>query len=142
MEDIPAEEGNCQFEALAVWHYGSRDSYHVIKEAIIQELLDEPSVYDVGYLEEGESLSDYIRRLQDPTLNEWGCEITLLAMANAFNVNVIVLSSSPGGSACYCFSPYYPAVEGSEPRNVYWLLLHNHHYEIVYDARWLICDAA
>ena len=131
-----AGDGNCQFEALSVWRYSSRQYHAGVKQAIIKQLEEHLDVYEHMYTEGG-NLSDYIDRLSACGHNEWGCNVTLQAWCDAKKVVVAVISASAGGTCAQHFVPRLGPFEPDEQWPVYFLLYKDNHYEVAYNHRLL-----
>jgi hypothetical protein len=132
MQCISAEDGNCQFEALSVFRFGTRSKWNEVKKLAIRELGQAVDHYQKIY-HDGVLLTDYIAKLSDKTTNEWGCGVTLSAMCNCWHVKIVVITATPGGTYAHMIKPDLVVTDPSEKLLCYTLLLQDNHYEVLFN---------
>jgi len=89
VERVVTGDGACQFRAVADQLYGSEAYHPAIREAAVRQLTEHGSTY--SSFVSGEPYGDYVRKMGNP--REWGDAITLQAIADAYGVRIIVVSS-------------------------------------------------
>jgi hypothetical protein len=80
-------DGNCQFRAIADQLYGAPDRYREVRALAIAELEKGAELYS-GFVTDDEPWTDYVARMRDES--EWGDNLTLMALAAAAALRVIV----------------------------------------------------
>lgn len=80
-------DGNCQFRAVADQLYGDPDRYRQVRKMAIAELERGQELYK-GFITDDESFDAYVSRMRDES--EWGDMTTLMALAAAASLRVIV----------------------------------------------------
>ncbi|MBM4932731.1 hypothetical protein HYO31_22350 [Vibrio parahaemolyticus] len=84
--------GNCMFRAMAYHLTGSQDNHHTVRIRAINWLICNPSILMV-FAAQGEghfSAASYLSNMARP--GEWGDEIMLMAIAQAYNISIMVYS--------------------------------------------------
>eukprot|EP00667_Euglena_gracilis_P006550 EG_transcript_6608 len=93
-EVVMADDGHCQFRALAHQLCGSADHHAWVRQQVVERLTHHKEEY-VGFIaEDGET--KYAQYVEGQAKGAWGDEITLRAFADAFGVAVHVVMSMDG----------------------------------------------
>mmetsp|Transcript_24915 Transcript_24915/g.77571 ORF Transcript_24915/g.77571 Transcript_24915/m.77571 type:complete len:261 (+) Transcript_24915:92-874(+) len=80
-------DGNCQFRAVADQLFGDQSRYRQVRNMAIAELEGNPEIYS-NFITDDEKFADYCHRMRDEA--EWGDMTTLMALAGAGSLRVIV----------------------------------------------------
>ena len=99
-------DGACQFRALADAIYGDQELHAEVRERALALLRAQKERF-VGFVEE-ESWEQYMQRMA--RIDEWGDNLTLQSLADAFDVDINVISSSAEGGVL-CILPLKAASE-------------------------------
>ena len=100
-------DGACQFRAVAEAIYGDQELHAEVRERALALLRTQKERF-VGFVEE-ESWELYLQRMA--RIDEWGDNLTLQSLADAFDVDINVISSfAEGGVLCIL-----PLKAASEP---------------------------
>lgn len=82
-------DGACQFRAVADQLFGNQEQHAIVRARAVAQLQAHPEVY-AGFAV-AESFEEYLVRMSEPTT--WGDNLSLQAIADAFNVKVCIVSS-------------------------------------------------
>lgn len=90
--DVMADDGNCQFRAIAHQLYnGDQDGFHgKVRETVVEYMHKHEAEFNFLFEDEKE-FNRYLGGMA--RARTWGDELTLKAAANAYNVNIHVLTS-------------------------------------------------
>eukprot|EP00667_Euglena_gracilis_P002046 EG_transcript_2046 len=126
-EVVMADDGHCQFRALAHQLCGSADHHEWVRARVVDHMSRNRTHYRAYF--EGDD-AEFEAYLDDMAEDEWGDELTLSAFADAFGVVVHVVMSAP--------SPWYmtwePAGNPAAPHHVVVSYLSPVHYNAVMPA--------
>ena len=87
--DIPSD-GNCQFRALSFELFGSEEHHLKIRTVAVAWLAEHGATYS-GFIGDEADWWAYLGRMRDP--GEWGDELTLRAVSDAYGVIVHLVTS-------------------------------------------------
>jgi hypothetical protein len=92
LTEVPmADDGNCQFRALAHQFYGTADLHRWVRHQVVQHIRDHPDRYSVYF----DGAAEFETYLADMAAAEWGDELTLKACSDQFQAVVhLVMSTS------------------------------------------------
>jgi len=82
-------DGNCQFASASDQLYGTPRHHKAVRAAVVRRLKSDPDHYS-PYVP-GQSYEDYVEEISGS--GSWGDHVTLQALADAFGVSVVVLTS-------------------------------------------------
>ena len=124
-------DGTCQYRAFAAWHFGDQRQWGGVQTKILQEFKTRPEAYKSTPILDDKNRSmiifeEFVKKLEDNP-HEWGIDITLLAMCNAFEVYILVISLESPTPFIHKIGPTYRVVTKLP---CYILCLHAQHYEI------------
>jgi hypothetical protein len=90
--DVMADDGNCQFRAIAAQLYsGDQDGWHAkVREVVVAYMHKQKDEFSFLFEDEKE-FNKYLGGMARE--RTWGDELTLKAASNAYNVNIHVLTS-------------------------------------------------
>jgi len=118
-------DGNCQFRAVADQIYGDPDRYRQVRNMAIAELERGEELYS-GFVTDDEPFAVYLARMRDES--EWGDQLTLMALAAAASLRVIVHQNDAE-------RPRYELVPPSAVKKTIHVLFHDNpsaeHYDSV-----------
>ncbi|KAJ6699170.1 CYSTEINE PROTEINASE SUPERFAMILY PROTEIN [Salix purpurea] len=81
-------DGNCQFRALSDQIYNTPDRHKIVRRQVVHQLKSHPEIYE-GYVPM--EYGDYLRKMSKS--GEWGDHVTLQAVADAYGVKILVMTS-------------------------------------------------
>ncbi|XP_011018726.1 PREDICTED: uncharacterized protein LOC105121693 [Populus euphratica] len=81
-------DGNCQFRALSDQIYNTPDRHKIVRRQVVYQLKSHPEIYE-GYVPM--EYGDYLRKMSKS--GEWGDHVTLQAVADAYGVKILVMTS-------------------------------------------------
>jgi hypothetical protein len=84
------DDGNCQFRAVAQELFGAQEHHDFVRKKVVEHLRARSADYNAHFAE-GE-LETYLSTMSK--LRTWGDEISLRAVADAFKVNVHLVTST------------------------------------------------
>lgn len=132
VERVVTGDGACQFRAVSDQLYGLEAAHGTVRAAAVAQLAACPERYAafVGGGEGHGAYASYVARMASP--REWGDAITLQAIADAYGVRIVVVSSYE--------PPFIEVVPaggaggGVPPRVLYLSFFAEVHYNSVYAA--------
>lgn len=104
--------GACQFRAVAGQLFQNQERHPEVRRKAIKQLRNEP--YRYSALVRDESWPEYLIRMADP--QTWGDDISLQALADSYNIKMIILTSQPESQVKQVF----PSAAGKPARTI-WL---------------------
>lgn len=86
------KDGNCMFRAIAYHLYGDQHAHMEVRRSALDWLQHNPGILAFAAQGEGHfSASAYLANMANP--GEWGDEIMLIAIAQAYNASIMVFSA-------------------------------------------------
>eukprot|EP01063_Lacrimia_lanifica_P037975 TRINITY_DN7962_c0_g2_i1.p2 TRINITY_DN7962_c0_g2~~TRINITY_DN7962_c0_g2_i1.p2 ORF type:complete len:408 (+),score=157.04 TRINITY_DN7962_c0_g2_i1:64-1287(+) len=91
LSEVPVgADGNCQFSSIAFFVKGDANKQREVRDEIVQYLKDKSDVY-INFMDESMNFAEYCKNISG---RGWGDQITLVAAANIYNVNIELITSN------------------------------------------------
>jgi len=122
-----APDGNCQFRAVSFWKNATQSFHDWCREEAVKELESYPNRYASWTRL---PIQQYIHEMS--RLATWGDSTTFQAMANSYGIAIASLNCTQGGGYLEVFDPDPERHPRYYKVPLYFIILYNNHFEIMY----------